>query len=397
MGEFFETKGAQPFPKGDGFWLPSERLDVISVEKQATPNHLLLGLFGGSSIKRDYSHPPLPSFRRHGKLEGSTMSAGRKPRTQPEIIDADAIIDAPKFANAMVTMQKDGQSEQQVAVQSVFDLGRYVGAAMAANAISAMGKAVEIRAFEEIKKSKAFKHLPLNMPDGTFRPAENIDVFCRVTFGRGYKVMQEMSGLLKDLGEEVFEAVQRLDINRAQLRLLVNLPEDSRAAVDEVIKSGAEKNEVISLIQSLANQLDEAKAKAEEFKADIAAKDARIAIKARQLDEAEEKLVRIERMPPDEVLIELHKEATIRHTEAFFALGVGFRQVLLAIKQHHEEHGGNSDGFLAGLVGQLQHELTIIRDEFDIKDIAKVLDAPPDWLTYSPADPEPESTAPVSH
>lgn len=305
------------------------------------------------------------------------MTSGRKPTKAPEIIDAAAVMDTSKFNNSMTVMQKDAQAEQQDAMTGVFALGRMVGAAQMADSIKTISATAEVRAFEEINKSKHFKHLPLNI-GGNFRPAENIDEFCKVVFGRGYKAMNNSKVMLEALGEDMYESVVRLGLNRAQLRLLVNLPEDTRSAVEEAMQAG-DKSEVVTLIQSLANQLDEAKAKAEELKGEVRAKEDVLTTRSAQINALEEKLSRVKTTPLDEVRAELQREST-SHLNTTRGLLIGkFSAAIVALYEHAESTGVEPDvAFVAGLVGQLQADINALRDRFGIPDIAPSLI--PEWV-----------------
>ncbi len=305
------------------------------------------------------------------------MTSGRKPTKAPEIIDAAAVMDTSKFNNSMAVMQKDAQAEQQDAMTGVFALGRMVGAAQMADSIKTISATAEVRAFEEIKKSKHFKHLVLNI-GGNFRPAENIDEFCKVVFGRGYKAMSDSKVMLEALGEDMYESVVRLGLNRAQLRLLVNLPEDTRSAVEEAMQAG-DKSEVVTLIQSLANQLDEAKAKAEELKGEVRAKEDVLTTRSAQINALEEKLSRVKTTPLDEVRAELQREST-SHLNTTRGLLIGkFSAAIAALYEHAESTGVEPDvAFVAGLVGQLQADINALRDRFGIPDIAPSLI--PEWV-----------------
>lgn len=325
------------------------------------------------------------------------MNAGRKPLKHPEIIDAEAMLDQPRIENAMIVMREVAVSEEKTVRADIFRLGQMVGARQMNLLAAKFLRAADISLFDEISESKVYKHLDIKFPDGNLRPADNIQEFCKVFFNVSYSVMAESRKALEVLGSESYEIAKSLNLKRSQLRLLINLPEDARAAVAEAMQSGS-KPEVDTLILSLANQLDETKARALELEGEVKAKEKVLEIRAKQIDVLQENAERVKTLPPDEVLNELHQEATKWFRDTRGALIGRFRQAVNAIDQHNQEHGGSSDAFLAGLCGQLQHELTIIRDEFNIKDITKVLDAPPEWMT----DPrfndfDPNNAAPPKH
>lgn len=306
------------------------------------------------------------------------MTTGRKPREGAQIIDAHPDIDQSRVDNAMTVMRKDAQAEQQEAMTGVFALGRLVGAAQMAGSIAAISAVAEVRAFEEINKSKDFSHLPNLNINGEFRRARNIDEFCRAVFGgRGYKAMMDRKAMLEHLGDGMYESVSRLGLNRTQLRLLINLPEDTRSAVEEAMQFG-DKSEVVTLIQSLANQLDEAKGKAEELKAEVAAKEDLLATRSKQIDALDQKLARVKTLPQDEVLAELHAEAAKHYNDALGAVKGNFSAAIAALAEHRDTGGADSTLLMAGMVADIQRELNDLRERFGLPDTAA--DAVPDWV-----------------
>jgi len=307
------------------------------------------------------------------------MTAGRPPIKTPETIDVESTLDPHRVDAALTMARYDAQDEQQRILQDVLALGSDIGIVTLARIQKNISAVAETKAFERINKSKAFKHIAIPGQDGVPRLAENIDEFCRAVFGKGYKAMSDQKQVLDKLGEETFEAATRLGLNRAQLRLLVNIPEDTRAAVDEAMQDGS-KSDVVALIQSLANQLDEAKQQAAEFKADIAAKEERLAVKNRQVDALEEKLSRSNKLPPDAVALELQAECTRSMNDSLGALRGRFAWALRQLDAHEREHNpGNSLAFMAGVVGQVQAELDAIRDSLGIPDVLPALI--PEWVT----------------
>lgn len=200
------------------------------------------------------------------------------------IVQEKPAIDEAAVNGAFETARQNVLREQQETASETFSLGRFVGAAQMASAMRNFSAVAEVRAFDEVRKSKAFKHIPVTHPNGEVRTAENIDEFSRLVFGRGYKSMMENSQALERLGADSFDAVNSLGISRAQMRLLIALPEDERAAVNAAVKSG-EKLEVVSLIQDLANKLDETRSKVEDLKAQAAATDRVLSDKSALIDQ----------------------------------------------------------------------------------------------------------------
>lgn len=115
---------------------------------------------------------------------------------------------------------------------------------------------------------------------------------------------------------------------------------------------------------------------------EVSAKEDVLTNKAKQINALEEKVSRMKSVPPDEVLAELHTQATKWLNDTLGAIRGTFAAAIGAVDQHHQEHGGDSLAFLAGAIGQVQTELNALRDRYAIPDVAPALI--PDWVT----DPE---------
>lgn len=296
------------------------------------------------------------------------MTRGRKPIQAPEetVIDATEVQQA---AQALATMRETAITEQQEQISGVFSLGQNVGAALMANMIKNFSAAAEVRAFEEINKSKAFKHLQIKMPDGVLRPAESIDEFCRVVFGKGYKAMNNHKVMLQQLGEEAYENAGRLNLNRSQLRMLLTLPEDERTAVEEAMRDGGGKDEVVTLIQSLANKLDETREQLEQLKGELTATEEISAEKTQRIERLQREVKLIAAAAPDKVLADLQAESTRIGNDLRGGIVGQLRQALVALHEHGDSHGTRPTVFMGGLVGQLLADLVALRDEFDLPEI----------------------------
>lgn len=295
------------------------------------------------------------------------MSAGRKPLASPDLVAF--AVQEPSLDGALSVMRESAVSEQLEQISGVFSLGQNVGAALMANMMKSFSAAAEIRAFEEVNKSKAFKHLPVKHPDGSLRPAENIDEFCRLVFGRGYKAMNNHKVVLQQLGEDTYENVKRLGLNRAQLRLLLTLPEDERTAVEEAMQAGG-KDEVVTLIQSLANKLDETQTQVAELKGELRAQAELLAEKNVRLDEERAKSKRIAAASPDQVLADLQTESTRIANDVRGGIVGQLRQALIALNNHGDTRDARPTVFMAGLVRQLEEDLRALCVEFALPEVS---------------------------
>jgi len=79
----------------------------------------------------------------------------------------------------------------------------------------------------------------------------------------------------------------------------------------------------------------------------------------------------IKKATPDQVLVELQKEATGIAHDAMGCVRGQLRQALIALKNHGDE---DLSVFMAGLVGQVQADLTALRNEFALPDVSSAKD-----------------------
>lgn len=105
-----------------------------------------------------------------------------------------------------------------------------------------------------------------------------------------------------------------------------------------------------------------------EARADKEASDKLLSDKNAKID----KLSRhIKKATPDQVLLELQKEATAHMNDALGCVRGQIRQSLIAITNHTED---DHSVFLAGLLGQLQADVTALREEFNLPDVSNAAD-----------------------
>lgn len=85
---------------------------------------------------------------------------------------------------------------------------------------------------------------------------------------------------------------------------------------------------------------------------------------------------RIQKATPDDVLADLHKETTVFMSDAKGCIRGQLRAAFTTLNNHHAvhndgtDHNGDSNIFMAGLLGQLQAELTALREEFFLPDLS---------------------------
>lgn len=95
--------------------------------------------------------------------------------------------------------------------------------------------------------------------------------------------------------------------------------------------------------------------------------------KQARIEKLERDIQRVKRLPPDDQLALLKKEATSIASDAEGAILGGLRQALIALVNHGDERGQHHV-FMAGLVGQVQAQLTALREEFGLPDASSLAD-----------------------
>lgn len=116
----------------------------------------------------------------------------------------------------------------------------------------------------------------------------------------------------------------------------------------------------------------ELRAKAREMAAEKDAVEEVLTAKNASMDKLRAQLKRIDKLPPDEALANLQREATAIMNDALGAVRGGMRQALIALKNHGDD---DHSLFMAGLVGQVQSDLTALREEFNLPDVSTAADA----------------------
>jgi len=176
----------------------------------------------------------------------------------------------------------------------------------------------------------------------------------------------------------------------AATRFMAVATKFSKVATSQLLKMAASQGKVIELLvlddEEIAELADtgtvrgmaaddianmgvrELRANLREARAEKVADDKILADKNAKID----KLSRhIKKATPDQVLLELQKEATAHMNDALGCVRGQIRQSLIAITNHTED---DHSIFLAGLLGQLQADVTALREEFNLPDVSNAAD-----------------------
>lgn len=247
---------------------------------------------------------------------------------------------------------------------ALFELGQQVGAIQMGRLQASVVAAATLRLFEQIKESNKFKDLPLQRPDGRVAAATNLREFCELVFGVGYQRMLEAGQTLEVLGEDAYEAAQRMGLNRKQMRLIRALPSPQQEQIKEAIAGGA-REQVVAVIEDLAADLAQTKGEVDELKADKAATQQVLDRKNALIDKLEMKVTSFETAPPDEQYAVLSDKALGVMRSARAQIDGLLRQACMHLKAHGDDRRAH-DAFLSGLIAELEHALGALREEFSL-------------------------------
>lgn len=305
---------------------------------------------------------------------------GRKPLALQ--VPAEPAFDDEKIDSATHAMREQAQQDQLELLELASDVGAIRALEMTRNLVAA----ATVRLFQKISDSKKIKDLPIRQSDGSVATATNLDEFCRLAFGKTRSAMFEASATLEALGEQAYEAANRLGLNRSTLRLTRALPPEKLEVVRTAIAGGSTRAEVLSVIEDLAEKVQQAEAATAEAVAATAEAVAEneairtvLEKKNQRIDQLERAQERIAKLPPDEELEKLQQEATTHLLAAQGAIRGQLRAALIALQNHADDNST----FMAGMVGQLMADLTLLRDEFNLPSLAD--GAQPEWQRWAAA------------
>jgi hypothetical protein len=157
--------------------------------------------------------------------------------------------------------------------------------------------------------------------------------------------------------------------------------------IDELANFG--QTGELSLDDVATMSVKELRAAVREERAEREAGEAVRADLSKKLTKLQTQAKRIQAQEPDAVLAELSKEAQTLTMDALGLLRGNVRQALAELNQHYYTSNSASAGapvhvLMAGMLGQLQAELTQLREEFDLPDVstaaaAKLAEETAEW------------------
>lgn len=157
-------------------------------------------------------------------------------------------------------------------------------------------------------------------------------------------------------------------LGKSKLLELIAEPDDDLAALAD---GGTVAGHSLDAIDAMSTR--ELRAALRTAKEDAEGDKALLRDKNSKLDKLKAAQRLISRQTPDETLAQLTKEALEIMRDAQGCITGSLRNAIVAVQNQGEERGSN-DRFLAGLVGELQHALNVLREDFSLPDVSSAAD-----------------------
>ena len=198
---------------------------------------------------------------------------------------------SPTFENRLVTAQDSAITPAQA--DEVLAAGIDIGRLEALTFITTVGESAAIAIYENVKKSKAWKHLR-NAESSDGRNFASLDEFCRAKLGRSYNRLQELSGNRNLIGQEAFEQAERIGLRQVDYNAIKALPAPKQELIKEALEEGATKEDLQRALRELAaadqKEIESLTARAEKAEEAAESAEAQVARKDSKINELDRKL-----------------------------------------------------------------------------------------------------------
>ncbi len=266
--------------------------------------------------------------------------------------------------------------------EAAFEAARLIGNIEAARFSALCAEKVIVETFLKLKKNKAYRAIEVRDAAGNLRRCADLEEFCERFLGASYRKVKELTDNYHLVGADLFEQAERMGFKRNDYRALKALPADDQEAIKAAMQTD-DRDQILDLMQELAArhasekaalkaQTTEAEETAEARSEVIAAKEAKI----NALEESNHKLKRrVETATPDEVAIEIRKEADLFAFRAEHTIGHELRRAFEALT----EQGGQHSEFMLGLITQIELAANVLRADFGLLKAGPDGDPTPYW------------------
>ena len=245
-------------------------------------------------------------------------------------------------------------------------LGRQIGQIEAAAFIGNISDGVMLSAYENVKKSKTWMRLESQKTGNTF---PSLDAFCQERLGYSARRLAQITGNRDLIGKEVFVQAEALGLRQVDYSAIKSLPAPDQELIRRAVEEAQSRDEVLSLLQELAakhgKERQDLTKSLEEERLEKAATQDLLDKKNKRVDTLEAERKKLSRAPANEVLKSLKAEASGVATEARALIFGPLTQAVELLTGTH-----NDALYAAALVGELQRELNLLRDAYQLPDVS---------------------------
>ncbi|WP_156816080.1 hypothetical protein [Brachymonas chironomi] len=198
---------------------------------------------------------------------------------------------SPTFEARLVTAQDSAITPAQA--DEVFAAGIDIGRLEAMDFVATIATSSMLAVFENIKKSKAWRHLH-NPQSGDGRHFSSLEEFCEVKFGKSYRRLRELSSNRNAIGQEAFEQAERIGLRQVDYNTIKALPAPKQELIKEALEEGATKEDLQRALRELAaadqKEIESLTARAEKAEEAAESAEAQVARKDSKINELDRKL-----------------------------------------------------------------------------------------------------------
>ena len=260
-----------------------------------------------SGVASDAKQVAVEAWAADMKIETASPRRGRAPIKVGAVagkVGAEVVEMARAAAPAIAEIRANTVSMPRAELAQSLHLAKTVGSIAAFQFNEAINRVAALKAFAEIRESKAYKGLRAqNETTGDIVVVETWEEFCNAYGFSKNKINEDLQNLAI-FGGGLLEMQESLGLGYRDLRLLrkgiAQLPPEERQAILDEVQNAEGPEELKDRLADLRAELAGAKADKEKLRSDIEAKEKLSKAKSERLDNLEEQINRLTSMSPDE-------------------------------------------------------------------------------------------------
>ena len=198
---------------------------------------------------------------------------------------------SPTFEARLVTAQDSAITPAQA--DEVLAAGIDIGRLEAMDFVVTVTTSAILAVFENVKKSKAWKHLR-NPESGHGAHFESLEQFCEVKLGKSYERLRKVAANRNLIGQEAFEQAERIGLRQVDYNAIKVLPAPKQELIKEALEEGATKEDLQRALRELAaadqKEIESLTARAEKAEEAAESAEAQVARKDSKINELDRKL-----------------------------------------------------------------------------------------------------------